>query len=196
MNEKIKEDLYEDKLLECINIKLSESVKKNPKLITDNPILEIEYDIDGNKKDIYSLASERDIKNMQILSDKNELEFKHGSKKISDLEYKNEIEKINAIQKEQNLLYDDLIFNIINTTSIEDIKKSIICHNLNSIDLERLAKGVSSVAENKINEFKENNRKFMIDNISYWNYKYNKISKELSKAREVESFILNLAEEK
>ena len=30
------------------------------------------------------------------------------------------------------------------------------------------------------------------DKVSYWNYKYNKISKGISKARELESFILNL----
>jgi len=35
----------------------------------------------------------------------------------------------------------------------------------------------------------------MIDKISYWNYKYDKISKGISKAREIESFILNLISE-
>ena len=93
---------------------------------------------------------------------------------------------------ELNLLYDDLIFNIIDTTSIEDIKEKIISHHLNPIDLERLAKAISSVAENKINEFTLNNKSFMLEKVSYWNYKYNKISKAISKSREVESFILSL----
>lgn len=192
MNNDIEKDLYEEKLNEFINENISEIIKNDPKILLDNEILQIEYDIDGNKKDIYSLASERDIKNIQLLSDKNELEFKLSSNKITKKEYDIELKSLEEKQVELNLLYDDLIFNIIDTTSIEDIKEKIISHHLNSIDLERLAKAISSVAENKINEFTLNNKSFMIEKVSYWNYKYNKISKAISKSREVESFILSL----
>lgn len=192
MNNDIEKDLYEEKLNEFINENISEIIKNDPKILLDNEILQIEYDIDGNKKDIYSLASERDIKNIQLLSDKNELEFKLSSNKITKKEYDIELKSLEEKQLELNLLYDDLIFNIIDTTSIEDIKEKIISHHLNSIDLERLAKAISSVAENKINEFTLNNKSFMLEKVSYWNYKYNKISKAISKSREVESFILSL----
>lgn len=192
MNNDIEKDLYTEKVNEFINENISKIIKNDPKILLDNEILQIEYDIDGNKKDIYSLASERDIKNIQLLSDKNELEFKLSSNKITKKEYDTELKSLEEKKIELNLLYDDLIFNIIDTTSIEDIKEKIISHHLNSIDLERLAKAISSVAENKINEFTLNNKSFMLEKVSYWNYKYNKISKAISKSREVESFILSL----
>lgn len=192
MNNDIEKDLYKEKLSEFINENISKIIKNDPKILLDNEILQIEYDIDGNKKDIYSLASERDIKNIQLLSDKNELEFKLSSNKITKKEYDIELKSLEEKKIELNLLYDDLIFNIIDTTSIEDIKEKIISHHLNPIDLERLAKAISSVAENKINEFTLNNKSFMLEKVSYWNYKYNKISKAISKSREVESFILSL----
>lgn len=192
MNNDIEKDLYKEKLNEFINENISEIIKNDPKILLDNEILQVEYDIDGNKKDIYSLASERDIKNIQLLSDKNELEFKLSSNKITKKEYDIELKSLEEKKIELNLLYDDLIFNIIDTTSIEDIKEKIISHHLNPIDLERLAKAISSVAENKINEFTLNNKSFMLEKVSYWNYKYNKISKAISKSREVESFILSL----
>lgn len=192
MNNDIEKDLYTEKLNEFINENISKIIKNDPKILLDNEILQIEYDIDGNKKDIYSLASERDIKNIQLLSDKNELEFKLSSNKITKKEYDIELKSLEEKKIELNLLYDDLIFNIIDTTSIEDIKEKIINHHLNPIDLERLAKAISSVAENKINEFTLNNKSFMLEKVSYWNYKYNKISKAISKSREVESFILSL----
>lgn len=192
MNNDIEKDLYKEKLNEFINENISKIIKNDPKILLDNEILQIEYDIDGNKKDIYSLASERDIKNIQLLSDKNELEFKLSSNKITKKEYDIELKSLEEKKIELNLLYDDLIFNIIDTTSIEDIKEKIISHHLNPIDLERLAKAISSVAENKINEFTLNNKSFMLEKVSYWNYKYNKISKAISKSREVESFILSL----
>ena len=196
MNNEIYNDLFNEKLNEFINNKISEFIKKDTSIIIKNPILEIEYDITGEKKDIYSLASERDIKNMQFLSDINEIEFKYKQNLINEDEHKKMINSILDIQNNQNLLYDDLIFNIINTNDLNSIKDSIKKHKLNDIDLERLAKAINAVSENKINEFKDNNRKFMLDKISYWNYKYNKISKGLSKAREVESFIINLIKEK
>ena len=192
MNNDIEKDLYTEKLNEFINENISGIIKNDPKILLDNEILQVEYDIDGNKKDIYSLASERDIKNIQLLSDKNELEFKLSSNKITKKEYDIELKSLEEKKIELNLLYDDLIFNIIDTTSIEDIKEKIISHHLNPIDLERLAKAISSVAENKINEFTLNNKSFMLEKVSYWNYKYNKISKGISKARELESFILSL----
>lgn len=194
MNKDIRENLYQEKYNEFLNKKVDEILKKDNSLIVDNPILEIEYNLDGTKKDIYSLASERDIKNVQFSSDKNELEFKYSQNLINVDEYNKRLDETINIQNEQNLLYDDLIFNIINNNSLSDIKSSIEKYNLNVIDLKRLADAISSVSENKINEFRENNRKFMIDKVSYWNYKYDKISKGLSKAREVESFIISLIE--
>ena len=69
MNNEIKEDLFNEKYQEYINDYVNQIIDTN--LIKENEILEIEYNIDGSKKDIYSLASERDIKKMQIKSDKN-----------------------------------------------------------------------------------------------------------------------------
>ena len=56
-------------------------------LMDDYPIIEIEYNPDGSKKSFYSLASEKDIKETQIKSDENELEFNYSQKKISKEEY-------------------------------------------------------------------------------------------------------------
>ena len=69
-----------------------------------------------------------------------------------------------------NKLYDELIFNIININDMNDIKNSILKYNLNNIDLDRLARAISSVSENKIDEFRQNNKLFMLDKLSYWNY--------------------------
>lgn len=196
MNNDIINDIFLEKYHDYINEKISELLSNNPKIVTDNSILEIEYEINGQKKDIYSLASERDIKNMQYMSKKNEIDYKISQNIINSSEYNNEIDKIEKEYKELNLLYDDLIFNIIRITNMEDIEKSIIEHNLNEIDLDRLAKAIDSVSNNKIEEFRRNNKEFISEKISYWNYKYNKISKEISKARELESFINKLKEEK
>lgn len=192
MNNEIKEDLFNDKYNEYINKYIKENI--NGKMIQENPILEIEYNLDGTKKDIYSLASERDIKKMQIQSDKNELDYNLSQNKISQTEYKDKIEDINKKINDIDLIYDDLIFEIIDTMDMNEIEKSISSYNLNNIDLDRLARAISSVSENKIDEFRENNKTFMMDKLSYWNYKYNKISKAISKAREVESFIISLIE--
>ena len=107
-------------------------------------------------------------------------------------EYDENVKKLKKKEEEQDLLYDDLIFEIINLNDSRAVKESIIKYNLNNIDLSRLAEAIKSVSENKIEEFRKNNNDFMIDKVSYWNYKYNKISKGISKARELESFILNL----
>ncbi len=196
MNNDIKEDLFNQEFEDYLNKFIENLINNHPELLKKYEILQIEFDIDGKKKDIYKLASERDIKNMQIESDKNELDFKLSQGKITKEEYKIKMDEINSKLNEQNLLYDDLIFDIINKNDLDSIKKSIVAYNLNSIDLSRLATAVNAVAENKINEFRNNNNNFMIDKLSYWNYKYNIISKGLSKAREVETIILNIIENK
>lgn len=194
MNNDIKEDLFNEKYNEYINNYIDNYLKNNLDLIKDNEILQIEYNYDGEKKDIYSLASERDIKKMQTNSDKNELDYNFSQNKITKEEYEEKINEINKKIKDLDLLYDDLIFNIINNNSIENIQESIIKYNLNNIDLDRLSKAISSVCENKIEEFRNNNKSFMIDKLSYWNYKYDKLSKQVSKSREVENFIQKLIE--
>ena len=192
MNKEIYEELFNEKYHEYINDYINKNI--NSEMIRNNPILEIEYDIDASKKDIYSLASERDIKKVQIQSDQNELDYKLSQGKITNKEYQEDIEKINLKMHNLDLLYDDLIFEIIDNTNIEEIKNSILSYNLNKIDLDRLARAIVSVSENKINDFRNNNKQFMMEKLSYWNYKYNKISKAISKAREVESFIMSLIE--
>ena len=194
MNKDIRQDLFEEKMNEKINQYIDNIILNNPSLIKDNSILEIEYNVDGTKKDIYSLASERDIKKMQIKSDKNELDYMFSQNILSKEQYERNINEIDDKLINQDLLYDDLIFGIINNNDIESIKESILKYNLNNIDLSRLAEAISSVSENKIEEFRKNNKEFMLDKLSYWNYKYNKISKGISKAREVESFILSIIE--
>ena len=192
MNKEIETDILQNQRNEFIDSKLRNLVKENPNLIKDNSILEIEFNPDGSKKDIYSLASEKDIKATQIKSDLNEIEFKLSQNIITEEEYNSEKDKIENRLNEQNLVYNDLIFQIINNNFLEDIKKSISKYNLNEIDLKRLADAITSVTEEKVDEFVSNNKKFMIDKVSYWNYKYNQISKAISKSREVESFILDL----
>lgn len=192
MNKEIETDILQNQRNEFIDSKLRDLVKENPNLIKDNSILEIEFNPDGSKKDIYSLASEKDIKATQIKSDLNEIEFKLSQNIITEEEYNSEKDKIENRLNEQNLVYNDLIFQIINNNDLEDIKKSIRKYNLNEIDLKRLADAITSVTEEKVDEFVSNNKKFMIDKVSYWNYKYNQISKAISKSREVESFILDL----
>ncbi len=195
-NNDIKEDLFDEKFNDYLNQFVSFEISNNPKLVNENSIFELEFNIDGTKKDIYQLASERDIKKMQIESDKNELDFKISQNKISKNEYDESIDYINNRLLEQNILYDDMIFDIIDKKPLEEIKEEIKKYNLNNIDLSRLASAIVAVSENKINEFRKNNRNFMIDKLSYWNYKYNKISKGISKAREVESFIISMIGEK
>ena len=192
MNNEIREDLYKEKYTEYVNNFIRNIIMDNPIILKEYPILEVEYDVDGTKKDIYSLASERDIKKMQIKSDINELDYKLSQNKITKKEYDENIKKIKKNEEEQDLLYDDLIFEIINLNDSRTVKESIIKYNLNNIDLQRLADAIKSISENKIEEFRKNNKDFMMEKLSYWNYKYDKISKSISKAREIESFILNL----
>ena len=83
MNNEIREDLYKEKYNEYVNNFIKNIVMDNPIILKEYPILEVEYNVDGTKKDIYSLASERDIKKMQIKSDENELDYKFSQNKIS-----------------------------------------------------------------------------------------------------------------
>ena len=191
-NSDIEKEIFDELYRDYINDFIKDYIYDNRNIISKYSILEIEYNIDGTKKDIYSLASERDIKKVQITADKNELDYKFSQNIIKEDEYNNNIDEINNKIKNINLLYYYLIFDIINKYDIEKITKSILQYNLNNIDLDRLARAISSVSENKIEEFRMNNKLFMLDKMSYWNYKYNKISKGISKAREVESFIINL----
>ena len=78
MNKEIKDDLYNEKYNEYVNEFIDNIILDNPLILKEYPILEIEYNIDGTKKDIYSLASERDIKKMQLKSDENEIEYKYN----------------------------------------------------------------------------------------------------------------------
>ena len=185
-------DIIKNKKEELINEKATEIIKNNPKILQDNPLLSIEYNVDGTKKDIYSLSSEKDIKEMQIKSDLNEIEFNYNQGKISKEEYNDKKKNKEKELSELKYLYNDLIFEIINTFSLDDIKESIAKYNLNEIDLNRLKEAINSVVEFKIDEFSLNNKNFMIDKLSYWNYKYNELSKSISKSREVENYINSL----
>lgn len=192
MQREINEDIVLNEKEEFIDEKIEELIKNNPKIISENKILEVEYNIDGTKKDIYSLASEKDIKQTQIKSDMNEIEYKFYQKLIEEKEYSEKKSELEEKLKKQNEVYNDLIFKIINRNDLEDIKISIKKYNLNEIDLKRLAEAITSVINEKVDEFVLNNKKFIIDNYKYWNYKYSKLSKAISKSREVESFILSL----
>ena len=188
----INEDILFNQKEQLINVKADELIRNNPKILLDNKILEIEYNVDGTKKDLYSLSSEKDIREMQIKSDLNEIEFKFNQNQISKEEYQKSVKEKNNELNELKLIYNDLIFGIINSNDLDKIKASITEHNLNEIDLKRLKDAITDVTNFKIDEFTENNKKFMIDKISYWNYKYNELSKAISKSREVENFILDL----
>lgn len=183
----------EDSLTEEFNNKqVEELIKEDPNILKEYPILEVEYNPDGSKKSFYSLASEKDIKEIQIKSDENELEYKYSQKLISEEEYNKQKKVLEDKLNNQNEVYVDLIFDIINTEDLNVIKEEIKSSNLNEIDLKRLAASLSSIAESKIDEFSKNNKAFRSDKISYWNYKYDKIAKGYEKTRELESFILSL----
>lgn len=192
MNDKILNDIKNKEEIEYQNKMITKLIKEDPSILKEYPILEIEYNVDGTKKSLYSLASEKDIKSTQIKSDENELDFKYSQNKITKEEYDKENKLLEIKLENQNLVYDDLIFDIINNEDIEVIKEEIKNSNLNSIDLKRLASSLTSIAENKISDFQKNNKDFNEENISYWNYKYDIIAKGYSKARELESYILSL----
>ena len=174
------------------NKDVDEIIKNNPELIDEYPILEIEYNRNGTKKEFYDLAKEREIKETQLKSDINELDFNYSQNKIEKEEYKKKKEQLETRLLDQNLVYDNLIFEIIKNQDLDDLKNKVKNAKLNDIDLNRLASSLSSIAENKINEFQRNNKDFKENNISYWNYKYDISAKNYAKTREVESFILSL----
>lgn len=171
---------------------IEDILKNNPDLFKDYPILEVEYYDDGTKKEFYYLSKEKEIKETQVKSDMNEVEFNYNQNKISKKEYDDKMNFLNNKLINQNLIYDNLIFDILKKEDTEDLKDQVKKANLNDIDLKRLAASLSSIAENKINDFQKNNREFKENNITYWNYKYDIIAKSYAKTRELENFILSI----
>lgn len=171
---------------------IEDILKNNPDLFKDYPILEVEYYDDGTKKEFYYLSKEKEIKETQVKSDMNEVEFNYNQNKISKKEYDDKMNFLNNKLINQNLIYDNLIFEILKKEDTEDLKDQVKKANLNDIDLKRLAASLSSIAENKINDFQKNNREFKENNITYWNYKYDIIAKSYAKTRELENFILSI----
>lgn len=192
MNNETINDLFFERLNDYVNEEIEKLILENNTILKDNLFLEIEYNIDGTKKDIYTLSSEKDIFKMQIESNKNECEYKFNQNQLSKDEYDKKIKELNEELINKSEIYDDLIFEIINKKSVEEIKKQVEEKKLNDIDLKRLSMAIKSIANSKINEFQKNNKNFQIDNLLYWNYKYDKLAKNISKAREVENIILNL----
>lgn len=171
---------------------MKEKIINNSELLDEYEILNIKYNKDGKEKEFYILSSERDIKEMQIKSDENELEFKYNQGNISKEDYEREKENLELKLKVQNEVYDDLIFDIINNKDLNEIKEEVKNANLNDIDLKRLSSSLESIAIKKITDFKTNNDNFKNKNLEEWNYSYNKIAKNYEKVREVEGFILSL----
>ena len=58
MNNEIREDLYKEKYNEYVNNFIKNIIMDNPIILKEYPILEVEYNVDGTKKDIYSLKEE------------------------------------------------------------------------------------------------------------------------------------------
>ena len=177
-----------------MNKEIDEIIKDNPSIINEYKILEIEYNSDGTKKSFYNLASEKNIKELQIKSDENELDYKYSQNLISKEDYITEKEKLENKLNNQNYVYNNVIFSIIENEDINDLINEIKNANLNEIDLKRLATSLESIAENKIEEFQENNKDFKEKDISAWNYRYDIIAKNYAKTRELESFILSMIE--
>lgn len=152
------------------------------------------YNKDGSIKPFYILSSERDIKETQIRSDENELDYNFKQGNISEEEYKKEKENLEFKLLNQNLAYNNLIFMEIDSKNIEDLKEEIKEANLNKIDLQRLSSSITSIIEKKLEDFRNNNNNFNEEELETWNYKYNKIANNYSKIREIESFIQNISE--
>lgn len=163
-------------------------------LLKNSRTANILYDKDGALKPFYVLSAERDIKETQIRSDENELDFKYSQGTISKEDYDREKGNLEFILYNQNEVYNDLIFLEIDEKSIEEIKDEIKRASLNKIDLERLSSSLTSIVEKKLDEFKDNNKKFNEEELELWNYKYNRIANNYSKIMELESFIQNLSE--
>lgn len=171
---------------------MKEKIINNPGLLEEYEILNIKYNKDGSLKSFYVLSSERDIKEMQIKSDENELDFKYNQGTISKEEYDKAKEELNIKLNIQNDIYDDLIFDMINSKDLDEVKEEVKNANLNDVDLKRLSSSLESIAIKKMTDFKNNNDEFKNKNLEEWNYSYNKIAKNYEKVREVERFILDL----
>lgn len=165
---------------------------KDLELLNNSTTANILYNSDGTLKPFYVLSAERDIKETQIRSDENELDFKYSQGTISKEDYEREKDNLEFILTNQNEVYNDLIFIEIDEKSIEEIKDEIKKASLNKIDLERLSSSLTSIVEKKLEEFKDNNKKFNEEELKLWNYKYSIIANNYSKIRELESFIQNL----
>ena len=162
--------------------------------INDSRMLEILYNKDGSMKPFYELSSERDIKETQIRSDENELDFKFSQGIISKEDYNNLKDNLEFKLHNQNEVYNNLIFLEIDMKDIEEIKKELKEASLNKIDLERLSTSLTSIIENKLDDFKKNNDSFKEEELKLWNFKYNRLANNYSKVREIESFIQTLSE--
>ena len=171
---------------------INDVIRENKDLLDKYPILEIEYNSDGSKKKFYTLSSEKNIKETQLKSDENELEFNYSQNKISKEDYELQKLRLKTRLEDQNYVYDTLIFDLIKDEDMEDLREEIINAKLDDIELKRLAISLSSIAENKINDFQENNKEFKKTSISDWNYRYDIIAKNYAKTRELEGFILSL----
>ena len=82
MNNETINDLFFERLNDYVNEEIEKLILENNAILKDNLFLEIEYNIDGTKKDIYTLSSEKDIFKMQIESNKNEYEYKFNHNQI------------------------------------------------------------------------------------------------------------------
>lgn len=163
-------------------------------LLNNSKTFDILYNKDGSIKPFYILSSERDIKETQIRSDENELDFKYSQGQISKEEYDNAKEELEFKLSNQNEVYNDLIFLEINEKNVDEIKEELNKASLNKIDLERLSSSITSIIEKKLEEFKNNNKEFNEEELKLWNYKYNVLANNYSKIREIESFIQSLNE--
>ena len=152
------------------------------------------YNKDGSLKPFYMLSAERDIKETQVRSDENELDFKYSQGIISKEEYKKEKDKLEFKLSNQNDVYNNLIFLEIDSKNIDEIKDELKNASLNQIDLKRLMTSLTSIIEKKLEDFKDNNKNFNKEELEIWNYQYNRLANNYSKIREVESFIQNLNE--
>jgi hypothetical protein len=152
------------------------------------------YNDDGSTKPFYILSAERDIKETQIRSDENELDFKLSQGHITKEEYDKSKEELEFKLSNQNEVYNDLIFIEIDTKEIEKIKEELKNASLNKIDLERLSMSLTSIIDKKLDDFRKNNDEFKEENLKAWNFKYDRLANNYSKIREIESFIQTLYE--
>ena len=165
------------------------------KIKEDNSIsYDILYNRDGSIKPFYILSSERDIKETQIRSDENELDYKLNQGLITQEEYDKEKNILETKLLNQNEEYNNLIFIELDNKKIEEIEDELKNASLNRIDLERLSLSLTSIIEKKLEEFRDNNNKFNEEELKLWNLNYNRIANNYSKIREIESFIQKLDE--